>query len=150
MPYVMVPVPEEHVEDVMQFILRTIAHASLDTWDRESVAKLFADVDEAARSLLAFVARSVVDGRELSDADAARMMQLNVREIMGIRNELNALAQNTNRPHLITARSVAERLPNGRITETRTFEMDEDLAALVCAAEQADLHGAPTPAGTGE
>ena len=25
MPYVMVPVPEEHVEDVMQFILRAIA-----------------------------------------------------------------------------------------------------------------------------
>ena len=37
MPYVMVPVPEEHVQDVMQFILREVARASLEAWDEESV-----------------------------------------------------------------------------------------------------------------
>jgi hypothetical protein len=35
MPYVMVPVPEEHVQDVMQFVLREMAKASHVPWDDE-------------------------------------------------------------------------------------------------------------------
>ena len=58
MPYVMMPVPEEHVEEVMQFILRAIARASIQPWDAESITKLYGEVDEASRSLLAFVARA--------------------------------------------------------------------------------------------
>ena len=58
MPYEMVPVPEEHVQDVMQFILREMAKASLEPWDDESVSKLFHEVDESSRSLLAYTARA--------------------------------------------------------------------------------------------
>ncbi len=39
MPYVMVPVPEEHVEDVMQFILRAMARASIEPWDQPSLER---------------------------------------------------------------------------------------------------------------
>jgi hypothetical protein len=53
MPYVMVPVPEEHVQDVMQFVLREVAKASLEPWDEKSVSELFHDGDEGSRSLLA-------------------------------------------------------------------------------------------------
>ena len=50
MPYVMVPVPEEHVEAVMQFVLRAVAQAALQDWDTESLTKLWEDSDEATQN----------------------------------------------------------------------------------------------------
>src|SRR4029453_8318573 len=67
MPYVMVPVPEEHVQDVMQFILREMAKASLVPWDEESVTVLFHEIDEANRSLLAYVARATLSGTDITE-----------------------------------------------------------------------------------
>jgi hypothetical protein len=147
MPYVMMPVPEEHVEDVMQFILRAIARASIEPWDTDSVNRVFLEVDEAARSLLAFVARAAADGSDLDAAEAARKIQLTVRESLGIMNELNVISRDENRPALITARMVTERLPNGRVTEKRVLNMEPEVAELVKAAEQAELRHAGDPLG---
>ena len=143
MPYVMVPVPEEHVEEVMQFILRALARAAIQPWDAESVTQLFGEVDEATRSLLAFVARACTEGGELDAADAARKLQLTVRETTGIMTELNGLTRVTDRPILINARVVTERLPNGRTIDKRMLLMDPDVAQLVTAAERAELLGEP-------
>jgi hypothetical protein len=147
MPYVMMPVPEEHVEEVMQFILRAIARASIEPWDAESITKMFEETDEATRSLLAFVARAAVDGGELDAADAARKIQLTAREAAGIMNELNMLTRDTNRPTLINGRTVTERLPNGRTAEKRVLGMEPEVAELVRAAERAELKGAAHPLG---
>jgi len=151
MPYVMIPVPEEHVEEVMQFILRAIARAAIEPWDAASVTELFEEVDEASRSLLAFVARGSADGGELDIADAARKVQLTVREITGIMNELNILIRDANRPNLIISRSVAERLPNGRVKDKRVLFMEAEVAEMVREAEKAELLHAPHPlSGTAE
>jgi len=145
MPYVMLPVPEEHVEEVMQFVLRAMAEASVEAWDAESINALYSDVDEATRSLLAFVARAVADEGELADADAARRIQMTVRETTGIMNELNTTTRATSRPQLISVSVVSERRPNGRVTERRVLQMDPDVAELVRAAEQAELRDAVDP-----
>lgn len=145
MPYVMVPVPEEHVEEVMQFILRAIARAALEPWDAEAITSVFEEVDEASRSLLAFVARAALEGTDLADAEAARKLQLTVRETAGIMNELIAATREANRPNLISSRSVTERLPNGRMTDKRVLQMEPEVAELVRAAEQAELASAPHP-----
>ena len=145
MPYVMMPVPEEHVEEVMQFVLRAIARASIEPWDKESMAEVWEQVDEASRSLLAFVARSSLEGKDLPDIDAARQIQMTTRETAGIMHELNSFTREANRPGLLSARMVTERLPNGRKTEKRVLQMDLEVAELVAAAEQAELSSAPTP-----
>ena len=145
MPYVMVPVPEEQVEDVMQFILRALARAALEPWTLESVTSTFEEVDEATRSLVAFVGRATLEGKDLPDADAARQLQLTVRETLGIMNDLNATIRSANRPPLISTRGVSERLPNGRITEKRVFVMDLEVAEMVTEAERAELASAPHP-----
>ncbi|MET0902832.1 MAG: hypothetical protein ABWZ52_06310 [Acidimicrobiales bacterium] len=147
MPYVMVPVPEEHVEDVMQFILRAIARAALEPWTPESVTSIFEEVDEATRSLIAFVARASLEGKDLPDADAARQLQLTVRETMGIMNDLASTIRSVNRPALISTRGVSERLPNGRMTERRVFVMDLEVAEMVTEAERAELAASPHPLG---
>jgi hypothetical protein len=147
MPYVMVPVPEAHVEDVMQFILREIAKAGLEQWDAESVAALYQAVDEVARSLLAYTARATTRGKDMSEAEAADMMQIRQREMAGVIRELNDHASRLNRPSPVGARLVDEVLPNGRTTEKRVLWMQKELAPLVAEVERAELADVPSPLG---
>jgi len=147
MPYVMVPVPEEHVQDVMQFILREMAKASLESWDDESVSELFHEVDEASRSLLAYVARASMGGTDITEGQAADTMQLRQREVIGIVRELNERAAKANRPTLVATRIVNETLPNGRTTEKRVLWMGDDVAPLVGDAERAELADLRSPVG---
>ena len=147
MPYVMVPVPEEHVQEVMQFILREVARASLELWDDESISELFHEVDEAGRSLLAYAARAAMSGTDISEAQAADMMQLRQREVAGIMRELNERATKSNHPTLVSTRVVSEVLPNGRTAEKRVLWMSDELAPLVHKAERAELANVPPPLG---
>lgn len=147
MPYVMVPVPEEHVQDVMQFVLREVAKASLEPWNEESVSRLFHEVDEEGRSLLAYAARATISGKDLSEADAADLLQLRQREIAGIVRDLNDRAINANRPNLVSTRVVTETLPNGRTVDKRVLWMSEEVAPLVHNAERAELADVPAPLG---
>lgn len=139
MPYVMVPVPEEHVEDVMQFILRAIARASIVPWDADSLGETYHEVDETTRSLLAFVARAEADGKELDTGAAARQIQMTPREVNGILNEVQTMTRDSNRPPLVLVRVVKERLANGRTTEKRVVSMEPEVADLVREVERAEL-----------
>jgi len=145
MPYVMVPVPEEHVQDVMQFILREVARASVEPWDQDSISDLFHQVDEASRSLLAYTARAVMGGTDLTESKAADVMQLRAREVAGIVRELNERAATANRPVLIVTRTVTQALPNGRTSEKRVLAMSDEVAPFVRDAEQAELAETPSP-----
>jgi hypothetical protein len=141
----MVPVPDEHVEAVMQFILRSIAQASIEDWDASSLTDLWNEVDEATRSLLSFTARAAAAGEELDSTDAARQMQLTPREALAIVNELIILSRNANRPSLVVPRATVERRANGRTVERRVFSMTPEVADLVREVERAELHDATLP-----
>lgn len=145
MSYVMVPVPEEHVEAVMQFVLRAIARANIEAWTEESVTEVYGEIDEASRSLLAVVARLAASGDAVDVTEAARQIQLNPREAVGIVNELSSLTRDRNRPSLMVLRSVTERLPNGRTKARRLIDIDPELADLVRAAEKAELADVTSP-----
>jgi hypothetical protein len=147
MPYVMVPVPEEHVQDVMQFVLREMARAALEPWDEESISALFHEVDEASRSLLAYVARATLSGADIAEAEAADMMQLRQREVAGILRDLNERAAKASRPPLMGARTITETLPNGRAIDKRVLWISDELAPIVRNAEKAELADVPSPLG---
>ena len=139
MPYVMVPVPEEHVEAVMQFVLRAIARASIGPWDKDLINELWSEIDESSRSLISFVARASASGNELDVADAARKLQVTPRETNAIVVELNNLARDKDRLTLLNARNVTERQPNGRMTEKRVLQIDPEIADIIREVEKADL-----------
>jgi hypothetical protein len=141
----MVPVPEEHVEAVMQFILRAVAQASVEDWDEASLNELWDESDEATRSLLSFTGRATAAGTDLEIAEAARQMQLNAREATAIINELVNVARNGNRPSLITIRATTERLPNGRMMDKRVLVMPTEIADLVREVERLELMDAGLP-----
>lgn len=145
MPYVMVPVPEEHVEEVMTFMLRVKSRANLEPWDEESVKSIFDELDEFGRSLLAFVGRSASNQRDLSEADAAKLLQLSSRETIAIVREINDLCRDAGRPSLILRRTFAEVQPNGRTVDVPVLAFDEELVPFVNAAVDADRAANPIP-----
>ena len=145
MRYVMVPVPEEHVEEVMRFVLRAGERASLAPWDAESVSRLFTDVDELTRSLLSVVARAASAGKELTERDAGDLLELSARDVSGIERDLKEQAREAGRQPVITVANVEETLPSGRTQRKRALTMDEEVAMLVRDAERVELMSSPHP-----
>jgi hypothetical protein len=134
MPFAMVPVPEEHVLAVMQFITRAVARTPGPPWDRESIAEVWNDVDDPCRAMLVHVGRASLAGDQLDAEEVARRIGASIRETAAIVNELNSFARHGLRPNLITAPVAAEQLPDGTFTEKRIFTMTLDIADLVEAA----------------
>jgi hypothetical protein len=139
MPYVMVPVPEDQVQEVMQFVVRLMSQASVEPWTEETIAQVFEEIDELGRAFLSTVAKAAVDGKTLSEGDVAAIIAMNWREAMGILRELNDLAQAAGHPQLVARRVVTETLPNGRTREVRVLAMSEDIARMVHEADRAQL-----------
>ena len=144
-PWVMVPVPEEHVQEVMEFVVRTITRSSLEDWDAEAFDTLWRNIDEAGRSLLSVVARGVLTSKEVTDQAAADFVQLSTRETAGVMRELNEAASTANRVQVVVTGIVTEALPNGRLREKRVLTMPTDLAELVRTASQAERASAGSP-----
>lgn len=141
MAYVSVPVPEEHVEDVMRFVLRAMSRASILSWDAESFAELWSETDELGRALMAFVARAALEDFDLTDREAAEKVQVRPREVHALAAELQQESHRRRRPAVLTMQMVEDELPNGRIVEVRVLLMDAEVAQLVAEAERADLAG---------
>lgn len=141
MDYVMVPVPEEHVVDVMVHVARLVARASVVPWTDEAVTELFDEVDEACRSVLSLVARTTTAGKDLVDEDAAEALELNVREVRAIVRDINEAGQRGKREPLVALREASVVLRNGRTVQKRLFTMTEAVARTIRAHERASLHG---------
>lgn len=151
MEYVMVPVPEQYVADVMQHVARLVAQASVIPWDNESAAQLFDEVDEVSRSVISLTARSTTAGKGLSDEDAAQALELNVREIRGIVRDLHEAAVRNKREPILSLRETSVVLRNGRTVQKRMFAMNDEVARAIRAHERASLGEAPgTPGGERE
>ena len=124
MPYVMVPVPEEHVVDVMQYVTRLVARASRVPWDQDAVEQTFLDADEGARSLLSLASRTVLADKELAAIEAMHALELKMRDLAGILGPIDEAAKADNRHPLVEMR-MGERLgPGGRTRSVRIVVMD--------------------------
>lgn len=139
MGYVMVPVPEEHVQEAMAMILRITSRASLEPWDQESISSLFHSVDEPSRSVISAVSRATTAKGAVFDADAAASIEMTTREVLGICRELSEVVHDLNRPPLILVKQENEVLPNGRTRERRMLSVDRMVADLVREAEREEL-----------
>lgn len=145
MPYVMIPVPEEHVQEAMEVVLRISRRAELTDWTQEDVTDFYNRIDEAARSLIAIAARSVLSGKQLSHTEAADATHISTREVSGIVRDVNAEASDLGHPSLLLSTEVDEALPNGRVRQVRIVTMARNLATFVNTAEREELAAAPNP-----
>ena len=139
MGYVMVPVPEEHVEEIMRAILRFQAQARTDPWDETSIKEMFVKSDEAAKAVMAVVSRGVLSSGKIADQEAADAIEITNREVLGIVRELNEAANELARPAIIHSRMETDVLPNGRMIERRVLSMPPELAVHIRDAERNEL-----------
>ena len=71
MGFVMVPVPEEHVEEAMTMILRIAARARLKEWDQAALSGVFQELDEPSKSVLSAVTRATLAKNPVDDVGVA-------------------------------------------------------------------------------
>lgn len=145
MGFVMVPVPEEHVEEAMTMILRISARARLKEWDQAALSELFHGLDEPSKSVLSAVARASLAKTTIDDVAVAEAIEFTRREVLGITREFNEQAGGLGYPPLVVVRQEVETLPNGRTREQRVFTMITELAVMVREAEQEELRAEPHP-----
>ncbi len=149
MPYVMVPVPEEHVLEVMGVVMRLAARRSHDepaqAWDQEAVTEFFGKANEPTRGLLSFLAHPKRAGREFIPPDIARGLELEASAVSGLLGPLNREFRRGNRMPLFESRVQVETSPNGRTLKRRRLTMDAENARMVRAAEQALQSVEPDP-----
>ena len=139
MPYVMVPVPEEHVEEAMEAVLRITRNARLTPWTQEAMNSFFAQLDESAKALLSLVARATTAGRQISQAGASDRLEITQREILGIVRDVNLQAQNEERGPLLISQEATETLPNGRTRPVAVITSNPEVAAYVQVSERSEL-----------
>ncbi|MGB3054819.1 MAG: hypothetical protein WBB52_08220 [Acidimicrobiales bacterium] len=149
MGYVMVPVPEEHVEEAMEAVLRITRSARLTPWDQDSMDAFWTQLDEGAKALASVVARATLANRQISQAAAADRMEVTQREILGIVRDVNHRAHEEERPAVLMVQEATETLANGRTRPVSIVSTNVSLAPLIQLAEQNDLAGG-TSTGSGQ
>jgi hypothetical protein len=90
MEYVMVPVPEEHVAEVAQYLQWSTAKLPSDVWDPDAISSFLQGLDQQARLLLLRAAECAEEVTVLTIPDAAEAAGCSEREILGLMMELNA------------------------------------------------------------
>ncbi len=138
MPYVMVPVPEEHVQEAMEAVLRIIARADMVPWSDDTFMEMFNGVDEPTRAVLSTVAKAAESDKRLTDDEITARTELGIREILQLIREVNEQAKADHHPTLVFSQTGSVTLPNGRVRDQRQFYMTAEVAALVRAAEAAE------------
>ncbi len=147
MPYVMVPVPEEHVQEAMEAILRITRQALLTPWDDASIDEFFRAADEPSKALLSLIARATLAGKQLSQASVADALELSQREIVGMMREINDVARDDDRPAVLAHQEITETLPNGRTRTVAVITTTTEYAQFIQDAEKAELAEGGDPLG---
>jgi hypothetical protein len=149
MPYVMVPVPEEHVLEVMGLVMRLATRRRHDeapkAWDQDAVNEFFAKANEPTRGLLSFLAHPKRAGNEFIPPEIARTLELEASEVSGLLGPLNREFRRANRVPLFESRVQVETSAGGRTRKRRRLKMKAEHARIVRTAEQALRSVEPDP-----
>ncbi len=106
MEYVMVPVPEEYVAEVAQYLQWNTGEVPPDLWELDSVIRFLDGLDEQARTLLLHAAKCADDIVVLPVTEAAKVLGRSERETLGTLIELNDAARVAGGPLFVLATAV--------------------------------------------
>ena len=138
MDYVMVPVPEEHREDVERFLTWGVTMRKVPECDPEAGRRVVGSLDSGARAVLTIVTGAERVGNALSVEDIAHRAGLTSREIAGTIVEINdrfADAEATPFALTLKPRSDAEREHRSWAAQ-RTVELAPGVGDVVRDADE--------------
>jgi hypothetical protein len=100
MRYVMVPVPAEHVLDVMRWVLFRAPDEDYETVARDAarVANFMSDADDLTRSVVLRVAEATATDEPLRLSDVASELDKDGQTINAVIRDANAVALGAERP----------------------------------------------------
>jgi hypothetical protein len=148
--FVMVPVPEEHVLEVMAFVTRLAEQPApagavpAREWDQEQVDRLVADANDRTRALLGFIAHRSRAGKEVPPREIAAGLGLERSDIPGILGPMNRQFRRVNLAPLFDSRVRTVTNAEGRPEKRRTIVIPKERARMVRTALAAS---ARTPVG---
>ncbi len=142
MRFVMVPVPEEHVLEVMAHVARVSTRPPTGEWpakqwDQDGIDRLVADANDRTRALLGFLAHRGRAGKEVTPREIAAALELERGDVPGILGPLNRQFRKLNRVPLFESRLRTVTSPEGRSEKRRSLTMSKDTARMVRAAIEA-------------
>ncbi len=103
MPYVMVPVPEEFEDELMQEVLKMSLRARLSTWAPESLRSLVGELDAGPGRLVELLAEASMANRRLSEPDIASSLDVSIEELREMVEEVNGRCISGAMPYLVLA-----------------------------------------------
>jgi hypothetical protein len=140
--YVMVPVPEDLVDQVQRFMMlrdmRHVSEARVNV-DAAKVREVVARLNPECRTMLFALAHVTLGGENPTIATLAEMVSWTPHETFGVVHELNALVWEAFGPWMSLVAAAAPDVQAGKLDwEERTVYLWKDLATAVASA-QADL-----------
>lgn len=101
MPYVMVPVPEEHEKEFQSELLQLTLRASINAWDAAMVQGLLDELDEPALALVRVLVDAASANRRLTRQQVAELLQSDVATVSSLAERINHRSAGKGRPYLI-------------------------------------------------
>jgi hypothetical protein len=146
--YVMVPVPKQHVQGVMAYLVRRFKDApkeELIAWDQEAIDRLFLEANEMTRGMLSFLAHPSRVGKEFQPVDIAKALEVAVSDVAGLLGPLMRSIKKDGRQSLFESRMVSHVAASGRTTRRSSLSMHDAIASMIRSAEKTAAELEPHP-----
>ena len=131
MPYVMVPVPEEHEDDVLQFLMGLQVQAAMNRWPEGALDRYLEALDDTERSIVAGIIERSRQRRIVPEADLAAATGL---EPSVLSEQVQAMARRSwdaNVPALVLTDKEQRVAADGGTEEYLTYHIAPAVAAEV-------------------
>jgi hypothetical protein len=135
MEYVMVPVPEEIVDEVRAFLAWDV-RGNADAPDNpEAIIELYESSGAVARTVLSTVATAALDGFRLPLPDVADTAGVNIHELIGLITDMNYHLREAGGPMAVIMMRPDHRPQPVGVTdwEHRVMHMADDVAKRIVA-----------------
>lgn len=138
--YVMVPVPEEIVDEVETFVRRLAAAdaAAKAQGDLAVLARELGNLDQDFQTVLTKVAHATVGGRLVSLGELAELLGCSVREVLGLSIEVTSVVSRLGGPSVVVMPGAS---PSGSTTTA------DYILSMHPAVARAILEAKGSPAG---
>lgn len=131
MTHVMVPVPEEHLHEVREYLRWQAGPRPIPVPHAEALARACADLDATSRNLLDAVREALAEQRSLTTGELAAMFDQTHREVMGTIIEINERSRLAGGPPVMLLRDAPD--ADTHLGE-RIVNMTRETADVIAAA----------------
>lgn len=139
--YVMVPVPAEHAKELGAHLMRMSLIDLMSAWDAESIAGALEALSPEQRVLVDFVAKGVVEGRQLPLSEVAERVQTSESMVQRMVRQVNLVCGSLSLPDLMLFDPLPKTLPSGETVRQNLLAIGREAAGMVVGA--ASVAGEP-------